>query len=924
MQMYKIIKRDGTIVDYNRSKIGAAILAAAQSVGGSNLDLAISLSKKVEDILFKDSNIIPSVDKVQNIVEKVLIEEGHAKTAKAYILYRNKRDRIRDANSYLMSTIRDLTLKDSSEVDLKRENANINGDATMGVMLRYGSEVSKYFAHLDLLKPEHSKAHLSGLIHIHDLDFYALTLNCVQIDLDDLFKGGFNTGYGKLREPNDIRSYSSLAAIAIQSNQNDMFGGQSIAKFDYDLAPGVAKTYVNELCKYLDYNNSTEYENIKEIKNKLKKYISDNSRILNKEGMEFTYNVLCEYMSISKDEFDTINNHVNKHVNKNTYQAMEAYIHNMNTLHSRAGSQVPFSSINYGTDTSTEGRILIKNLLYALDAGLGDGETPIFPIHVFKVKDGINGNPEDVNYDLFQLACRVSGKRLFPNFTFIDAPFNLKYYKEGHPETESATMGCIRGDSEVIVCGSYITRINDINISKSMTIRDLFNIDSVSIRRHGLSFYRDVEQCDLRILDSSSNNFVKVKKIIKNPDIGNWMRIGLRSNTTIYVTEDHPLQIAHADTTKVSRVVAKDLVITDRLITSKGDLVGISRLEYVGYMEDFSYDVETESDKFDFNGIRSHNCRTRVVANTYDPSREIFTKRGNLSFTSINLPRLAIMAESNLDKFFNSLDDTINMVFDQLLERFEVQAKKKCKNFPFLMGQGVYLDSEKLHPEDEIREVIKHGTLTLGFIGLAECLVALTGKHHGESEESQALGLKIVSFMRDKCDKKCIETGLNFSLIGTPAEGLSGRFVDLDKKKFGVIKGVTDRDYYTNSSHVPVYFPISISKKIDIEAPYHALENGGHICYVEVDGDISENPQAFESIIQYMKKSGIGYGSINHPVDRDPVCGYVGIIGDTCPRCGRHEGEGITEEQLVKCLSLHKDYRPDDEIAEQDTKLLNY
>ena len=417
--------------------------------------------------------------------------------------------------------------------------------------------------------------------------------------------------------------------------------------------------------------------------------------------------------------------HAEKEIDRSTYQAMEALIHNLNTMHSRAGAQIPFSSLNYGTDTTPEGRLVIKNILLAEDAGLGNNETPIFPIHIFKVKEGVNYNPGDPNYDLFKLAMKVSAKRLFPNFSFIDAPFNLPYYKPGHPETEIAYMG----------------------------------------------------------------------------------------------------------------------------------------------------------------------CRTRVMSNVYDPTREITYGRGNLSFTSINLPRLAILANKNIDFFFEQLDRMVDLVTDQLLERFEIQCQKKVLNYPFLMGQGIWLDSDKLNPNDEVREVLKHGTLTCGFIGLAECLKALTGKHHGESEESQRLGLEIVGYIRKKMNEATEKYHLNFSVIATPAEGLSGRFVRIDKEKFGIIPGVTDRDYYTNSFHVPVYYNISAFDKIRIEAPYHNLTNGGHISYIELDGDPTENLDAFESVIRYMKEQGIGYGSINHPVDRDPVCGHTGIIGDVCPKCGRKEGE---------------------------------
>lgn len=666
-----------------------------------------------------------------------MIENGHARTAKEFILYRAERTRHREMNTKLMKIYEDLTFKSAKDNDVKRENANIDGDTAMGTMLKYGSEGAKQFYKMYILNPKHAKAHEDGDIHIHDLDFLTLTTTCCQIDLVKLFKGGFSTGHGYLREPNDIASYSALACIAIQSNQNDQHGGQSVPNFDYGMAPGVKKTYVKlyrqnlaraiELLAEVDDIDET-VATASEIIEKAKEISGDQPSL--QAGEEYAKAELPILVEMYGEQIGGkiqrfAKKHAEKEIDRSTYQAMEALIHNLNTMHSRAGAQIPFSSLNYGTDTTPEGRLVIKNILLAEDAGLGNNETPIFPIHIFKVKEGVNYNPGDPNYDLFKLAMKVSAKRLFPNFSFIDAPFNLPYYKPGHPETEIAYMG----------------------------------------------------------------------------------------------------------------------------------------------------------------------CRTRVMSNVYDPTREITYGRGNLSFTSINLPRLAILANKNIDFFFEQLDRMVDLVTDQLLERFEIQCQKKVLNYPFLMGQGIWLDSDKLNPNDEVREVLKHGTLTCGFIGLAECLKALTGKHHGESEESQRLGLEIVGYIRKKMNEATEKYHLNFSVIATPAEGLSGRFVRIDKEKFGIIPGVTDRDYYTNSFHVPVYYNISAFDKIRIEAPYHNLTNGGHISYIELDGDPTENLDAFESVIRYMKEQGIGYGSINHPVDRDPVCGHTGIIGDVCPKCGRKEGE---------------------------------
>lgn len=731
----KIQKRDGRIVTFNIEKIANAIYKAAESMGGSDYDEALEIAGRVCDYIeSSEKNKIPSVEEIQDAVEKILIEEGHASTAKAYILYRANRTRVREMNTKIMKIYEDLTFTSAKDSDVKRENANIDGDTAMGTMLKYGSCGAKEFYEMYVLDPAFAKAHSEGDIHIHDLDFYTLTTTCTQIDLTKLFTGGFSTGHGHLRTPNEISSYAALACIAIQSNQNDQHGGQSIPKFDYDMAEGVKKTFIH---RYRDnvIRSLELLDGVTDAESYVKNYLHE----LEDKGLKPTLSMTDEYRAaeaeylkkycddaeiakIQKFSYETSV----KETDKATYQAMEALIHNLNTMNSRAGAQTPFSSINYGTDISTEGRMVIRNVLLAQDAGLGNGETPIFPIHIFKVKEGINYNEGDPNYDLFKLACRVSAKRLFPNFSFIDAPYNLQYYKPGNPDTEIAYMG----------------------------------------------------------------------------------------------------------------------------------------------------------------------CRTRVIGNAYDPTREIVTGRGNLSFTSVNLPRLAIESKGNIDLFYEKLDAIMDLVVEQLLSRFKIQCQKKVKNFPFLMGQGVWLDSDKLGYDDEVGEVLKHGTLSMGFIGLAECLKSLTGKHHGESEESRKLGLEIIGRMRQRMEDETAKRKLNFSLLATPAEGLSGRFVRIDREKYGVIAGVTDREYYTNSFHVPVYYPCNAFTKIKIEAPYHALTNAGHISYVELDGDPLQNLSAFEKIIRCMKESGIGYGSINHPVDRDPCCGFTGIIGDTCPKCGRKETEG--------------------------------
>ncbi|MDR0812876.1 MAG: anaerobic ribonucleoside triphosphate reductase [Oscillospiraceae bacterium] len=735
-KLTEIRKRDGRAAPFDEAKIAAAIEKAFLATLKNPMpDTAAALASAVSEKLCSEGNPTPDVEHVQDVVENTLIDGGFVTTAKAYILYRNERQKNRDLKSRLMRTFEEITYAGAKGSDVLRENANVDGDTAMGVMLKYGSEAAKEFYHKRVLSDKHSRAHREGDIHIHDLDFLTLTTTCTQIDILKLFEGGFSTGHGTLREPNDIQSYAALACIAVQSNQNDQHGGQSIVNFDYGMADGVRKTFVrlyrSNVAKMLMLMKGTPdpADELKQLiadidaKTGLHPKLSDSSEYLAQEAP-----ILAEKYSLTAEEVQkvqqTAHHHAEKETNRACFQAMEAFIHNLNTMHSRAGAQTPFSSINYGMDTSPEGRMVVKNLLETTLEGLGHGETPIFPIQIFRVKEGVNLNEGDPNYDLFRLAIKTSAKRLFPNFSFMDAPFNKRYYK-GTPETEIAYMG----------------------------------------------------------------------------------------------------------------------------------------------------------------------CRTRVIGNVHDTEREVSNGRGNLSFTTINLPRLAIKAKGDIERFFEDLDDKVELVFEQLLERFEIQCRKHVYNYPFLMGQGVWIDSEKLEWDDEVREVLKHGTLTVGFIGLAECLKALIGEHHGESERAQNLGLQIVSYMRHKCDIKAEETKLNFSLIATPAEGLSGRFVVIDRKKFGEIPGVTDRDYYTNSFHVPVYYPITAFKKISIEAPYHELTNAGHISYIEMDGDPSQNLEAFEKIIRHMHKSGIGYGSVNHPVDRDPVCNYTGIIGDACPQCGRHEFE---------------------------------
>ena len=726
-----VVKRSGQRVNFNDIKVAMAIKKSFDSVYEEYDEKEVNkVKEKVLDYIkkeYKDRKTI-GVEDVSDAIEAILKKLKYDQVYESFKGYRERRAASREAfvvkqQHKFVKSIEALGLKSATEENAKRENANVDGDGPMGTMLHFGSTVSREFAKAYLMDSKFAKAHDEGYIHIHDLDFWAMgTTTCTQIDLNKLFKNGFSTGHGFLRTPNSISSYSALAAIAIQANQNEQHGGQSIPAFDYYMAPGVLKTFkkqfkqeLSELIEFEGFMELVKFDKILETIDKL-------------ESIEFDLSIFDEFTQKSKkleDIFKASYDNAIKKTDRSTYQAMESFIHNLNTMHSRAGAQVPFSSINYGTDTSSEGRMVMKQLLLATEAGLGNGETPIFPIQILKIKDGIDYNPGDPNYDIFKLACRVSSKRLFPNFSFIDAPYNLQYYKKGDYKTEVAYMG----------------------------------------------------------------------------------------------------------------------------------------------------------------------CRTRVIGNVYDPTREIVTGRGNLSFTSINLPRIAIDANHDIKKFYTMLDEKLQLVIDQLMARFRIQQSKKVYNFPFLMGQGVWLDSEKLSRDDSVAEVIKHGTLSCGFIGLAECLIALIGKHHGESAEAQKLGLEIIGYMRKRLDMESQRTGLNFSLLATPAEGLSGRFVKLDKERYGIIPGVTDKDYYTNSFHVPVYYHITAFDKISIESKYHPLTNAGHISYIELDGSPTKNLDAFEKIVRHMKECGIGYGSINHPLDRDPECGYSGVINDVCPGCGRNEDE---------------------------------
>lgn len=629
-----IRKRDGRIVEFKMEKITEAIFKAAKAVGGEDRQLAEELAQVVINFVRKSNNGIPTVEEVQDAVEKVLIETGHAKTAKAYILYRDRRTRLRESKSELMDIVEEIL------VETNRENANISNSPS-AKMLQIASAASKRYYLSRMITDEIAAAHREGDIHIHDLDFYGKTLTCVQIPLGRLLAEGFDTGHGYIRPPKRPGSATALAAIILQSSQNDMHGGQSFPFFDRDLAP---------------------------------------------------------FMEGADEE--------------EVYQAMEALIYNLNSMHSRAGAQVPFSSLNLGTDTTPEGRMVTRCLLQAYEKGLGRGETPIFPNIIFRVKKGVNFEKGDPNYDLFRLAMQVAAKRLNPTFSFMDASFNAPYGEE------------------------------------------------------------------------------------------------------------------------------------------------------VGYM----------------------GCRTRVMANRH--GAEVTTGRGNLSFTTVNLPRIALKSGGDLEFFYQELDRILDLTARQLYHRYRVQSRLKVRDMPFLMGQHLYLDSDKLKPDDTIAPVIKHGTLSIGFIGLAEALTALTGVHHGEDPGAQQLGLEIVGYMRRRVDEFAEEYDLNYSLLATPAEGLSGRFVKMDRKIFGAVAGVTDKEYYTNSFHVPVGYKIPTYQKIALEGPYHKLTNAGHISYVELSSPPADNVDAYEAIIRHMAANDMGYAGINFPIDECRGCGRLGIYPEECPACG--------------------------------------
>lgn len=695
-----VIKRDGRIVGYNEEKIKAAIRKAMlQTEKGEDEGLLQGIADRI-GVTGREQM---TVEEIQDCVELELMKSPRKEVAKRYIAYRDQRNIARRAKT------RDMFLEiiEAKNNDVTRENANMNTDSPAGMMMKFASETTKPFVDDYLLGAEAREAVRHGYLHIHDKDYYPTkSLTCVQHPLDNVLRNGFTAGHGESRPARRIETASVIACISLETAQNEMHGGQAIPAFDFYLAPFVRSSFIEEL-KYLEAVSGQSLSHLYEV-----------------ELDDFTSRSLDGL----KDEQRLLQHAVNRTVSR-VHQAMEAFIHNMNTIHSRGGNQVVFSSINYGTDTSAEGRCIIRELLNSTYEGVGNGATAIFPIQIWKKKKGVNYMPEDRNYDLYQLACKVTARRFFPNFLNLDASFN-------HHEKWRA---------------------------------------------------------------------------------------------------DDP--------------------------------------------ERYRWEVATMG------------CRTRVFENRYGEKTSI--GRGNLSFSTINIVRLAIETmiiqdkEERIHRFFSRLDDLLEIAARQLNDRFDFQKTALAKQFPLLMSR-LWSGGETLRPDDTIESVINQGTLGIGFIGLAECLVALTGKHHGESEESQMLGLKIVSHMRSRANEFSEQYGHNYSILATPAEGLAGRFTAMDRRSFRIIPGVTDRIFYTNSNHVPVYYRCSPRHKAQVEAPYHELTGGGHIFYVEIDGDATHNPKAISDIVDLMDRYNIGYGSVNHNRNRCMECGYEdaqeGLV--KCPKCG--------------------------------------
>lgn len=697
----KVIKRDGRTVDFNPERIRRAVNAARCAVKQDDLFLVDTVTSEVAAQCVDGI----SVEEIQDLVEQELVNYGAEEVAKAYHSYREERTKARNAKSD--QTISDIVACAKNEVT--RENANMNSDTPAGMMMKISSETSKRYVDDYLLSSEARKFVEDNLLHVHDKDYYPTrSLTCVQSPIDRILNGGFRAGHGESRPAKRIETASILSCISIEQTQNEQHGGQSIPAFDFYMAPYVRKTYIEELKKIEDML----HVNLKHL------YEVEIADYINMPS------VASNTLSDANFQQFAINQTVHR-----VHQAMEALVHNLNEIHSRGGNQVVFSSLNYGTDTSAEGRCVIRELLNTTYRGVGNGSTAIFPIQILKIKDGVNKKPGDPNYDLYQLACKVTAKRFFPNFLNLDASFN----------------------------------------------------------------------------------------------------------------------------------------------------------------KDESWDPE-DPRRFEHE-VATMGCRTRVYENRHGEKTSI--GRGNLSFSTMNLPGLALSVmhiqdqAERINTFFSKLSKLTDVTIKQLLKRYEFQCEALAKQFPLLMS-GMWIESEKLQPTDNVAPVLKHGTLGVGFIGLAECLIALIGKHHGECAEAQRLGLSIIGSIKNQVDICSKKYDLNFSVLATPAEGLSGKFTKKDRKKYGVVPGVTDKDYYTNSNHVPVYYHCSAKHKAAVEGPYHELTRGGHIFYVELDGDATHNVQAIDDIVKLMDKYNIGYASVNHNRNRCLVCGYEDASNNLqiCPQCG--------------------------------------
>jgi anaerobic ribonucleoside-triphosphate reductase len=1069
--MMKVRKRDGRYADFDAGRIRKAVNAARCEVKSDDLFL---LDIVVNDVVSRCHDGI-SVEEIQDLVEGSLMAYGKPEVAKAYILYRDKRTKARSSASDQI--IADIIA--AKKNDVTRENANMNTDTPAGMMMKIASERSKEHVVNYLLSQDTLDLMSANILHVHDMDYYPTrSLTCVQSPVDKLLNGGFKAGHGESRPAKRIETASILACISLETTQNEQHGGQAIPAFDFYLAPFVRLTYIEEV-KKAESLLGRKYESL---------YHKDIPDYITKEEP-----LDCK----SPSEENVMAWAINQTVCR-VHQAMEAFIHNMNTIHSRGGNQVVFSSLNYGTDTSAEGRCIIRELLKCTYQGVGNGSTAIFPIQIWKKKRGVNYLPGDPNYDLFQLACKVTAKRFFPNFLNLDATFNRsKEWKADDPkryEHEVATMGCV--DGQEVVTWRIEGKVYVSSISRFWKQMEKHN----TVHSASKEGFNDGEFINLNGVEiQDSNNFVECLRVIKNPDKGDWMKVTLSNGRVLTVTSDHPWTVNN------EVVLTKDLKIGDSIALTTVQLVGsshfnvnedmawligfilcdgcydgqmmstigldekdirdkychvflnsvhsrtivreqhrakkgdyyelknydygegriskfrrrlisefggvkkidrqipswvfnaptpirasflagmmdadgyinanrdrakcqigsinkalaiqtmllaqslgvpakmyenhycssrpsavryriefdafseltkhmvsakkkakytsshtpipfefgeVTKIEHLGFRDRCSYDVTTSSEHFTVSGVRSHNCRTRIFEDRF--GRKTSIGRGNLSFSTINLPGLALSVmdkpeAERIEQFFDKLKNAIDITGKQLNERYEFQCTALVKQFPLLMS-GMWMESENLKPNDEVREVLKHGSLGVGFIGLAECLIALCGHHHGESEEAQKLGLRIIGFMKERVAELSDKYDLNYSVFATPAEGLSGKFTKKDRAKYGIVKGVTDKDYYTNSNHVPVYYHCSADHKAKVEAPYHELTRGGHIFYVEMDGDATHNVEAIHDIVRLVDKYDIGYASVNHNRNRCLDCGYEDASKDleTCPECGSH------------------------------------